>query len=61
LVPHPVSNSSGDVIYFTDNGPGSKVEFHSFEGHTGTATTISIDDFVSKNGITKVDFYKDGH
>lgn len=58
LIPNPVSNTSGELIYFKDNGPGSKVEFQSFEGQTGTSPTISVDDFVKLNGITRVDFIK---
>ncbi|MFG6687619.1 FkbM family methyltransferase [Mariniflexile sp. HNIBRBA6329] len=58
LVPNPVSNNSGDLIYFKDHGPGSKVEFEFFEGHTGTASTISIDDFVKSHRLEKVDFIK---
>jgi FkbM family methyltransferase len=58
LIPNPVSNTSGELIYFKDNGPGSKVEFQSFEGQTGTASTISIDDFVKLNSVTKIDFIK---
>lgn len=58
LVPNPVFSISGESIYYKDNGPGSKVEFSPFEGQTGTITTISIDDFVQSNNITKVDFIK---
>lgn len=58
LVEHPVSNISNQIIYFKDNGPGSIVKFEPFEEHTGTATTISIDDFVHSNDITVVDFIK---
>jgi len=58
LIQNPVSNTSGDLIYYKDNGPGSKVEFQSFEGQTGTVSTISIDDFVKLNGINKIDFIK---
>ena len=35
LIQHPVSNKSGDKIYFKDNGPGSKIEFKPFDGQTG--------------------------
>ena len=58
LIQHPVSNTSGDKIYFIDNGPGSTIKFEPFDGQTGFATTISIDDFVRNNNITKVDFIK---
>lgn len=58
LIPHPVSNTSGQTIYFKDNGPSSSVAFEPFEEQTGTTTTISIDDFVKSNSITTIDFIK---
>jgi FkbM family methyltransferase len=58
LVPHPVSNKTGDKIYFKDNGPGSKVESKSFDGQTGETTTLAVDDFVKQNNISKIDFIK---
>lgn len=58
LVENPVSDTSGQNIYFKDYGPGSKVAFEPFEDQTGEAKTISIDDFVQTNNIEKVDFIK---
>ncbi len=58
LIPHPVSNSSGQTIYFKDNGPGSSVAFEPFDEQTGTASTLSIDDFVKLNNINSIDFIK---
>ncbi len=58
LVPNPVFNISNKTIYFKDNGPGSSVAFASFEGQTGTALTISIDDFVKSKENIKIDFIK---
>ena len=58
LVPYPVSDISGEVIYFKDLGPGSKMESNPFEGQTGSVTTLSIDDFVERNNIKKVNFIK---
>jgi hypothetical protein len=58
LVPHPVSDQSDDTIYYKDNGPGSKIETFAFDGYTGSTTTLTIDDFVKRNGIAKVDFIK---
>ncbi len=58
LVPNPISNISGQTIYFKDNGPGSSVAFEPFEEQTGTTTTISIDDFVKSNNINTIDFIK---
>ena len=58
LVPNPVSNVSGQTIYFKDDGPGSAVAFEPFETQTGTALTVSIDDFVKINNIKSIDFIK---
>ncbi len=58
LIQQPVSNKSGEKIYFIDNGPASKIEFEPFIDQTGFTTTISIDDFVNNNGLEKVDFIK---
>lgn len=58
LVPNPVSDISGQNIYFKDNGPGSYVSFEPIEEQTGTASTISIDDFVKLNNINAIDFIK---
>lgn len=58
LVPFPAANISGQPVYFKDNGPGSHIEQNPFEGQTGSTSTISIDDFVIRNNINKVDFIK---
>lgn len=58
LVEYPVHSISGLPIYFVDKGPGSRVDFRPFKDQTGTTTTITIDDFINKNKIEKVDFIK---
>ncbi len=58
LVPHPVSNKSGEIIYFKDNGPGSRIESNPFKEQTGSTTTISVDEIVKEKNITKLDFIK---
>jgi FkbM family methyltransferase len=58
LIENPVSDNTGDIIYFKDNGPGSKIEFEPFDGQTGFSTTVSIDDFVRSNNIERIDFIK---
>lgn len=58
VVPFPVSNVSDEEIFYLDNGPGSKINGEDFEGSTGKTKTLSIDDFVAQNNITKVDFIK---
>lgn len=58
LIHHPIANISGDLIYYKDHGPGSTVELRPFDDQTGSAITLSIDDFVLQNKIAKVDFIK---
>jgi FkbM family methyltransferase len=58
IIQHPVSNVSDQVIYFKDNGPGSRIEQKPFADQTGSTTTLSIDDFVTRNNVTQVDFIK---
>lgn len=58
VVDHPASDVSDQVIYYLDNGPASKISTQPFDNHTGTTITVSIDDFVSRNNIPKVDFIK---
>lgn len=58
LVQNPVHENSDIPIYYDDNGPGSKIEFNQFEGFTGKTLTISIDDFVARRELSKIDFIK---
>jgi len=58
IIPRPVSNKSYKEVYFFDKGPGSKIQLEPFEGQTGIAMTLSIDDFVKEHKIDKVNFIK---
>jgi FkbM family methyltransferase len=58
LIQHPVTDISGEKVFFKDDGPGSQIEYSPFDGQTGQTTTISIDDFVKSNNIGRVDFIK---
>lgn len=58
IVEHPVSDTSDVEVYFKDNGPGSIMKMEPFKDQTGLVKTISIDDFVEKNQLGKVDFIK---
>lgn len=58
IVEQPVSNKSDIDIYFKDNGPGSIVQMKPFKEQTGSVKTISIDDFVKKEGLDRVDYIK---
>lgn len=58
LVQNPVSNISGEKIYYKDFGPGSTISILPFAEQTGTTETISIDDFVKLKNCSKIDFIK---
>jgi FkbM family methyltransferase len=59
LVQNPVSNIFGHKVYYLDNGPGSFISNKPLEGsNSGESETISIDDFVMRNNISKIDFIK---
>jgi FkbM family methyltransferase len=58
IIEHPVWDSSGKTIYYKEAGVKSKVTFEKFEGNEGESSTITVDDFVEKNNIQKLDFIK---
>lgn len=58
LVQHPLWSKSGIPIYYTSNGPGSKVSFDEISDFSGKSKTQTIDDFVSNNKVGKIDFIK---
>ncbi len=58
LVENPVTHVSDLPVYYQDNGPGSRIAIAPFPEQTGQTKTISIDDFVARNGLEKVDFIK---
>ncbi|MES2779038.1 MAG: FkbM family methyltransferase [Bacteroidota bacterium] len=58
VVDHPVSNTTGQTIYYKDNGPSSKMQATPFNEQTGSTTTLTIDDFVKQYQVDKVDFIK---
>lgn len=58
LIKRPVSETSDKTIYYRDLGPGSSISAEIFEDQTGSAQTISIDDFVERENISKIDFIK---
>jgi FkbM family methyltransferase len=58
LVPHPLWNVSDKKIYFKDMGPGSKISFDKFEEMEGSTETLTIDDFVTRNNVPRIDFIK---
>lgn len=58
LIEQPLWNHADVEIHFQDNGPASKVAFEYFEAQTGGCMTTTIDEYVSKTGLQKVDLIK---
>lgn len=58
IIDNPLWNESDREIYFKDQGAASQVRFEKFEGFEGTRKTVTIDDFVERHGVEKVDFIK---
>lgn len=58
IVEHPVWDCSDKRVYFKDAGAGSHISFEPFEGSTGETTTITVDDFVARYKIEKLNFIK---
>jgi FkbM family methyltransferase len=58
LITNPISNVSDVSIYFKDNGPGSQIKLHPFDSQSETALTLSIDDFMQRHSVQKIDFIK---
>lgn len=58
IVENPVWDQSDLPVFYSDNGPGSKVAFKEFEGSEGESTTLTIDDFVEKYKLSTVSMIK---
>lgn len=58
IIENPLWETSDKPVYFKNNGPASRLGFEPFEGYESIIKTISIDDFVDKEKIDKIDFIK---
>ncbi len=58
IVNNPLWDISDKEVFYQDNGPSSRVSLEHFEGYTGKTTTLSIDNFVNRTKLEKVDFIK---
>ena len=58
LVEYPLWDKKGNMVYFKDAGPGSRVELDEFDGFDGITETLTIDDFYKERGLSKVNFIK---
>ena len=55
---NPLWEESGKQVFYKEAGSSSQVQFQEFEDQDGETTTVSIDDFVARNNLSKVDFIK---
>jgi FkbM family methyltransferase len=58
IIEHPLWTTSDQKIYFKDAGAASRVSFEKFDGSEGETTTISIDDFIERYNVKKLDLIK---
>ncbi|HRE41335.1 MAG TPA: FkbM family methyltransferase [Ignavibacteria bacterium] len=58
VIEKPIWNISDKKLYYIDNGPASKISFIKNEDFKGETETISIDDFVIRNKLEKLNFIK---
>jgi FkbM family methyltransferase len=58
IVVRPVWSESDKMLFYADDGPGSRVTFDNTGDSSHRISTIAIDDWVEENGIEKVDFIK---
>jgi FkbM family methyltransferase len=54
LCPRPLGRTTGELLRFVAQGPGSRQD----EAGTEVAETIAIDDYVAAAGLARVDFIK---
>lgn len=58
LIDRPLSNRSGQTLFYSDKGPASRVEPEYHPHLEGKCNTITIDDMVLETGLRRVDFIK---
>src|SRR2546421_1684985 len=56
LVPKALWNDSGKMISYSTNGPATSLD--TSQQHSQKASTLSIDDLVTKENVTRVDYIK---
>ncbi len=58
LIERPVWETTGETMYYIDQGPGSRVFMEQDQSHDGKVNSLSIDQLVKEMNIEKVDFIK---
>lgn len=58
IIPYPLWDKKDVVLYYNDNGPGSKVNNEKYLNYDGEIKTTTIDDYFQNENFTKIDFIK---
>ena len=58
IIENPLWSTAREKLYFSDNGPGSKLKTEPFDGMAGTVEIATIDQVVKSKSLDKVDFVK---
>jgi FkbM family methyltransferase len=58
ICPNPVWENSQTKMHYKDGNTGSHVSMESFKDEDGIVESVSIDDYVTKNNVSKIDFIK---
>ncbi len=58
IIRNPLWSESDLAVFCSDNGPASQVNAEKTDEGDIQVSTLSIDDFVSRHGVPKVDFIK---
>jgi FkbM family methyltransferase len=55
---YPLWNLTGETVYINENGSASRVSSEKLGGCDSSAETITIDDYMTKHNLPRVDFIK---
>lgn len=58
IVERPLWSESDKIMNYRDRGPGSSMSFTESDLNAGKVATLTIDDFVERNNIQKIDLIK---
>ncbi|HMH31750.1 MAG TPA: FkbM family methyltransferase [Puia sp.] len=58
VIQKPVWETSNEIMYYNDRGPGSHVFMEEPQSYDGKVNSLSIDDLVFEKSIPKIDFIK---
>ena len=58
LIERPLWEHTDQAVFFQNKGPASSVSFKKFNNSEGVTKTISIDDFYTQYGLSKLDLIK---